>query len=86
MIQATNKNYIIKSVEQETQTAGGLFIKQSDQTQLAQVVSVGPDVEHPIAIDSKIVVNWNAAMNIKVKDTHVFVIHADHVLGVVSGS
>jgi hypothetical protein len=68
---ANGKFYIIKSVTAPTQTSGGIFIKGNDETQIAQIHSVGADMEKPLPIGTKIVVDWARAMPIKyLSDTY----------------
>ena len=86
MITATNKNYTVELIEQEKQTAGGIFIQTSDEAQLGRVLSAGPDITVPIDINSQVVVNWSAAVPVKLNGRKVFVVHADNILGVVDGS
>ena len=86
MITATNKNYVIEPMEQETQTAGGIFIKGSDETQLARVLSAGPDISVPIDIGATIILNWQQAIPVKLNGNKVYIVPHDFVLGVVNGS
>ena len=84
MIEAANKNYIIEALGQTKETAGGIIIQRSDENELAKIVSIGPDVEkNPIPVGSKVLVNWNNVIKVKVNGKEYFVIHADHILGVV---
>ena len=84
MITATNKNYVIKGLGQTKETGGGIIIQQSDECELAKIMSVGPDIEkNAIAVGSSVVVNWNAVIQVKVAGETVFVIHADNVLAVI---
>jgi co-chaperonin GroES (HSP10) len=86
MIEAANKNYIIEALghDRNTTTSGGIIIQHNDQTELAQIVSIGPDIEkNPIPVGTKVVVSWGAVVQIKVGNKKVFVIHADNILGIV---
>jgi co-chaperonin GroES (HSP10) len=86
MIEATNKNYVIEALghESKSTTTGGIIIQHNDQTELAQIVSIGPDIEKNfIPVGTKVIVNWGACIPVKVGSKKVFVIHADHILGVV---
>ena len=84
MIQATTKNYIVEALGQTKETTGGIIIQNTDETELAQVVSIGPDIEkNPIPVGSRVAINWGAAIQIKVGNKKCFIIHADHILGVV---
>jgi len=83
VIEATNKNYVIKPIEQSKQTAGGIFIQHSDESQLATIISAGPDVDHPIPVGSVIALNWNSTAKLQIGGEPVFFIHQDGILGVV---
>jgi len=86
-IEAANKNYIIEALghENNTTTTGGIIIQNTDETELAQIVSIGPDIEkNPIAVGSRVAVNWSSVVKLKIGRKECFVIHADHVLGVVA--
>ena len=84
MIEAANKNYIIEALGQTKETAGGIIIQRSDENELAKIVSIGPDViSNPIAVGANVLVNWNNVIKVKVNGKEYFVIHADHILGVV---
>jgi len=85
MIEATNKSYVVEGVghERNSTTAGGIIIQHNDETELAQIVSIGPDCTNPIPVGSRVVINWGAAIQVKVGGKKAFVIHADHILGVV---
>lgn len=85
MIQAANKNYVIKALGQTKQTQGGIIVQTADETELAEVISVGPDVkENAIPVGTRIVINWNSTIKVKVANQECFIIHADHVLGTVN--
>jgi co-chaperonin GroES (HSP10) len=84
MIEAANKFYVLEAMGQTKQTAGGIIIQQTDETELARVVSIGPDVEkNPIPVGSKVAINWQGVVRIKVGNKESFIIHADNILGVV---
>jgi len=84
MIQAANKFYVIEALGQTKQTTGGIIIQNTDETELAQIVSIGPDIDkNPIPVGSRVAVNWSSVVKLKVGRKECFVIHADHVLGVV---
>ena len=83
MIQAANKNYVLKACGQDKETTTGIIIQRSDETELAEIVSVGPDVDKGYAVGDRVVIGWNSVIQIKVAGETYFVIHADHVLAVV---
>ena len=84
MIVATNKNYTIKAIEKSKTTSGGIFIQSNDESQLAEILSVGPDVEkNIIPVGTHVVINWNGVIKIKVEGEECFIVHADNILGIV---
>ena len=87
MIEAANKNYVIEMIENESKntTAGGIIIQHNDQTQLARILSVGPDVEekNAVAVGTQAIVNWSAVIQVKIGGEKVYIIHADQILGTV---
>jgi co-chaperonin GroES (HSP10) len=83
MIQAANKNYVLKACGQDKETTTGIIIQRSDETELAEIVSVGPDVDKGFAVGARVIINWNSVVQVKFKSETYFVIHADHVLAVV---
>lgn len=85
MITATNKNYVIEGLGQTKETSGGIIISRSDETELAKILSVGPDIEkNAIPVGSTVAVNWGAVIQINVNGRKSFVIHSDHILGIVN--
>jgi co-chaperonin GroES (HSP10) len=87
MIKAANKNYVIEMIENENKntTSGGIIIQHSDQTQLARILDVGPDVQESniVPVGTKAVVNWSAVIMVKIGNEKVYIIHADQILGTV---
>ena len=81
MIKAENKNYVIKALGQEKTTSGGIIMHRTDETELAEVVSAGPQVENALAIGTKVVINWGNVLQVKIGGEAFFLIHADNVLG-----
>ena len=79
-MKAANKFYIIKALGLEKETSGGIIIQCSDETELAEVVSYGPDVEKPFPEGAKLAVNWQGVTPIIHKGERFFVIHADNIL------
>ena len=79
-MKAANKFYIIRALGLEKETAGGIIIQRSDETELAEVVSYGPDVEKPFPQGAKLAVNWSGVTPIVHKGERFFVIHSDNIL------
>ena len=76
---------LLKVVEAEQKTSGGIYIPQTAQekTQEGQVVAVGDDEEIKVKVDDKVVYDKYAGTTIKVDgDDHLIVKNAD-ILAVV---
>lgn len=84
MIRATTTRYVIKLAEQETTTASGIIVKGSGETQLGVIVDIGPKVENPIPLGTRIVVDWNQILPIKYRNEQLFILDQISVLGVVN--
>ena len=82
MIQATQARYIIRAVEQQKESAGGIFVGTTDETQLAEVISIGPQVVDPVPLGAKIVVNWSQTVPLKHENDTVWVVESMGVLAV----
>jgi co-chaperonin GroES (HSP10) len=84
MIRATTTRYIIKALDKKKVTAGGIYLERTDETQLAQIVSVGPQVKDPLPVNAIIVVNWQECPAIKDTDgTQYYVVDYRAVQAVV---
>ena len=83
MIQATQSRYIIRAVEQTKQSAGGIILKSTDDTQLAEVISIGPQVKDPVPLGAKIVVNWSQTVPLKHENDTLWVVDSRGVLAVL---
>ena len=82
MIQATGKRYIIKPVELTMESRGGIILRSTDDTQLAEIISIGSRVEEPLPLGTKIVVNWNHAVAIKHENDALWIIESGAVAAV----
>jgi co-chaperonin GroES (HSP10) len=82
-MKAHNEKYLIKSVAAATQTSGGIFIKSQDETQLAEIYSVGAGVENPLPLGTIIVVDWQIAMPIKHLSTTYYAIKDAAIVAIV---
>lgn len=85
MLKAENKHYVIEACGQTKQTVGGIFISSSEDTELAKILSAGPEIENPIAVNTQVAVNWGSVVAITLQGRRLFVIHADHILASVPG-
>lgn len=84
MIEATQKRYIIKSTEQESVSSGGIIMKSNDETQLGEIAHAGPDIENPLPVGTKVVVNWPSTLPVKINNQRMFIVESDNILAVMN--
>ena len=82
MLQANNTRYIIKPVKLNLATAGGIILKSTDDTQLAEIVSIGSRVQEPLPLGAKIVVDWRHTVPISHENDTFYVIESGAVAAV----
>ena len=82
-LRATGKRYIIQAEEINMTTASGIVLKSTTDTQFAIVRSVGGDVEDPLPVGAKIVVDWNHTVPLKHENVTYHVIDSRAVSAVV---
>jgi co-chaperonin GroES (HSP10) len=85
-LQATGTRYVIRPIELTMASAGGIILKSTEDTQLAEVVSVGPKVEEPLPLGTKIVVNWNHTVPVKHENEALWIIESGAVAAVYEGA
>lgn len=83
MIQATTTRYIIRAVELDLESAGGIILKSTDSTQFAEIISIGSQVQDPLPLGAKIVVDWNQTVPVKHENDTFYVIDSRAVAAVV---
>ena len=80
MLQAENKHYVIRALGQEKSTTGGIIVQNTGDSELAEVLSAGPQIAQPLAIGTHIAVNWGSVASVTLKGNRYFVIHSDNIL------
>ena len=83
MIKATGTRYIIKAIELNLESAGGIILKTTDATQFAEIIAIGSRVENPLPLGAKIVVDWNHTVPVKHDNVTYYVIESGAVAAVV---
>ena len=85
-IQPIGDRILVKTVDAETQTSGGIYIPETAQekTQEGVVVAVGDDDEIKVKAKDKIVYDKYAGTSIKVDGEEQLIIKAADVLAVVT--
>jgi co-chaperonin GroES (HSP10) len=83
MIQATGKRYIIKALELNKVSQGGIILRHSDETQFAQIVSVGPQVTDPLDVGAIVVIDWNHTVPVKHEDVTYHVVDSRAIAAIV---
>ena len=81
-LQATGTRYVIRPVELTMASAGGIILRSTEDTQLAEVVSIGPRVEEPLPLGTKIVVNWTHTVPVKHENDALWIIESAAVAAV----
>ena len=85
MIKATGKRYIIEAEEQSKTTSGGILLQHSNDTQFAIIINHGPQVEEPLDVGTRCVVEWNHTIPLKDPETQkqYFLIESKCIVAVV---
>lgn len=83
MINATGERYIIEADELESMSAGGIYVKNTGATQFGIIRSAGPQVKDPLAVGTKILLDWNATLPIKHEGTQYYVVKYSAIHAVV---
>ncbi len=85
-IQPIGDRILVKTVDAETQTSGGIYIPETAQekTQEGVVIAVGDDDEIKVKAKDKIVYDKYAGTSIKVDGEEQLIIKAADVLAVVT--
>jgi len=82
MLQATGTRYVIKPVELQMESTGGIILRSTEDTQLAEIISVGSRVEDALPLGTKIVVNWNHTVPVKHENEALWIIESGAVAAV----
>jgi co-chaperonin GroES (HSP10) len=82
-LRATGTRYLIEAEQQNKNTASGIILQHSENTQFGIIRAVGPDVKEPVPVGSKVVVLWNTTVPLKHESEQFFVIESGAVLAVV---
>jgi len=85
-IQPIGDRILVKTVDAETKTSGGIYIPETAQekTQEGVVLAVGDDEEIKVKKDDKIIYDKYAGTTIKVEGEEQLIIKAADVLAVVT--
>ena len=85
MIKPLGERILVKSLEAETKTAGGIYIPDTAQekTQEAVVVAVGDSEDITVKVKDKIIYDKYAGTNIKVDGEECMIIKQDDVLAII---
>ena len=83
MIQATNTRYIVKAIELNLESAGGIILKSTTDTQFAEIIAIGSRIVEPLPLGAKIVVDWNHCVPLKHNNDTYYVIESGAVAAVV---
>ena len=83
MLKATNTRYIVKAIELNLESAGGIILKSTTDTQFAEIIAIGSRVKEPLPLGAKIVVDWNHLVPVKHDNVTYYVIESGAVAAVL---
>lgn len=86
MLQATGTRYVIRAVELTMASSGGIILKSTEDTQLAEIASIGSRVEEPLPLGTRIVVDWRHTVPVKHENETFYIIESGAVAAVYEGS
>jgi co-chaperonin GroES (HSP10) len=81
-LQATGTRYVIRPVELTMASTGGIILKSTEDTQLAEIISVGSRVIEPLPLGTKVVVNWNHTVPVKHENDALWIIESGAVAAI----
>lgn len=81
ILKPIKKNIIVKVIEKEKVTSGGIILKSADPAQVskATVIAIGKEVTL-IEVGQLILPNWNTAKKTKIDDEEYFIVNEDDVV------
>jgi co-chaperonin GroES (HSP10) len=83
MIKATGTRYIVEPEALETTTAGGIYVKNTGTTQFAIIRSAGPKLKEPLAIGTRVLLDWNSTLPLKHEGVDYYVVENSALHAVV---
>ena len=83
MIQAVTTRYIIRALDLNLTSMGGIILKSTEETQFARIISIGSEVKDPLPLNAIIVVDWNHTVPLKHENETYYVIDYRAVAAVV---
>jgi co-chaperonin GroES (HSP10) len=86
MLRPIKKNMIIKLIEKETVSKGGIIMAGPDAQEASRgtVLSIGKEVEY-VEVGQVILPNWQKAKPAKYENEDFFVVHEDDVVLIFEG-
>lgn len=86
MLKPIKKNVIIKAIEKEKVSSGGIILADVDREAATkgQVIAIGTEVTE-VQVDEVILPNWQKAKKSKFDDQEFWVIHEDDIILVFDG-
>ena len=88
MIRPLGARVVIKKIEAEEKTQGGLILtsQSKEAPQYAEVIAVGPgteDVQMEVKIGQKVIYSKYAGTNVKLEDDEFIIVKQNDILAVV---
>lgn len=70
-------------MELNLQTSGGIILKSTNDTQFAEIISIGSQVKEPLPLGAKIIVDWNQTVPVKHENDTFYVVDYRAVVAVL---
>lgn len=83
MIRATGTRYIIKAEALESMSAGGIFVRNTGETQMGVIVSVGPRIKDPLTVGDRVLLDWHCTLPVKHDNEDYFVVEQSAIHAVM---
>ena len=86
MLKPIKKNVIVKAIQKERVSKGGIVLAEVDREEVSkgQVIGIGPEVTE-VKVDEIILPNWQKAKKSKFDDQEFWVVHEDDIVLVFDG-
>ena len=83
MILACAKRIVVKEIELEKKTPGGLIIPNKEEQVLAEVISAGSEVDVNVTAGVFVILQPNTGIQIEIDDEIYLSINENQVLGII---
>ena len=81
VLKPIKKNIIIKLIQKELESKGGIILSSADPIEVSRglIVGIGPDVDI-VEVGQQILPNWNKAKKVKYEQEEFYIVHEDDLV------